>query len=86
MSLHACSTVTVEDIAVLGKCCLSGRDSSLNLLFLFVVSAAVSLSPVDVAFNVLDLSVVDKYWYVVFPQHLYLRIVQIQILIFSFNS
>ena len=38
---------------------LSGRNSSLNLLVLVFVSGAVSLSHVDVAFNVLDLSVVD---------------------------
>ena len=58
MSLQACSNVTLEDVAVLGECCPSGRDSSLNLLVLVFVSGAVSLSHVDVAFNVLDLSVV----------------------------
>ena len=52
MSLEACSNVTLEDVAVLGECCQTGRDSSLNLLVLVDVD-------VDVAFNVLDLSVVD---------------------------
>ena len=57
LSLQACSNVTLEIVAVLGECCPSGRDSSLNLLVLVFVSGAVSLSHVDVAFNVLDLSV-----------------------------
>ena len=48
----------------------SRLDSSLNLLVLVFVSGAVSLSQVDVAFNVLDLSVVDIYWCVVFHHHL----------------
>ena len=43
------------------KCCPFGRDSSLNLLVLVLVSGAVSLSQVDVVFNVLDLSVIDIY-------------------------
>ena len=32
--LQACSSVTLEDVAVLGECCPSGRDSSVNLLVL----------------------------------------------------
>ena len=44
---------------MLGESCPSGRDSSLNLLVLVFVSGAVTLSQVDVAFNALDLSVVD---------------------------
>ena len=40
MSLEACSYVTLEDVAVLGECCPSGRDSSLNLLILVFVSGA----------------------------------------------
>ena len=59
VSLEACSNVTFEDVAVLGKCRPSGRDSSLNLLVLVFVSGAVSLSQVDAAFNVIDLSVGD---------------------------
>ena len=34
--LQACSNVTLEDDAVLGECCPSGLDSSLNLLVLFL--------------------------------------------------
>ena len=59
LSLQACSSVTLEDVAVLGECCPSGRGCSLNLLVLVFASGAVSLSQVDVAFSVLDLSVVD---------------------------
>ena len=59
LSLQAGSNVTLEDIAVLGECCPSGRDSSLNLLVFVFGSGAVSLSQVDVPFNVLDLGVVD---------------------------
>ena len=59
MSVQACSNVILEDVAVLGECCPSGRDSSLNILVLNVISGVVYLSQVDVAFNVLDLSVVD---------------------------
>ena len=44
---------------MLGECCLSGSNSSLNLLVLVFVSGAVSLYHVVVAFNVMDLSVVD---------------------------
>ena len=55
----------------------SGRDSSLKeILVLVFVSGTVSLSQVDVAFNVLDLSVVDVYWCVVFHHHLSLQLVQ----------
>ena len=57
LSLQACSNVTLEDVVVLGKCCPSGRDSSLNLLVLVFVSGAVSLSQVDVAFSVLVFSI-----------------------------
>ena len=73
MSLQPCSNV--DDVAVLGECCPSGRDSSLNLLFLVFVTGVASLSQVDVAFNVLDLNVVDVYWCVGFHHHLFLRLV-----------
>ena len=46
-------------IAVLGECYPPGRDSSLNLLVWVFVSGVVSLSQGDVAFNALDLTVVD---------------------------
>ena len=59
LSLQACSNVTLEDVAVLVKSSPPGRDSSLNLHVLVFVSGVVSLSQVDVAFNVLDLSVID---------------------------
>ena len=85
-SLQACSNVTLEDIAVLGECCPSGRDSSLNLLVLVFVSGAMSLSQVDVAFNVLDLSVVYIYWCVGFHHHLCLRLVHLQTLVVTFIS
>ena len=63
--------ITLEDVAVLGECCPSGRDSSLNLLVMDFASDAVSLSQVDVAFNVHDLSVVDiLYCCVDFHHHL----------------
>ena len=63
MSLQVCSHVTLEDVAVLGECCPSGSDSSLKLLVLVLsISDAVYLSQVDVAFNVLDLGVVDIIW------------------------
>ena len=65
MSLQACSNVSLEDIALLGECCPSDRDSSLNLIVVVVVSGAVFLSQVDVAFNVFNRSVVDIYWGVV---------------------
>ena len=70
MSLRACANVTFEYVAVLGEYCPSGSDSPLNLLVLVVFSGAVSLSLVGVAFNVLDLSVVDIYWCGVFHHHL----------------
>ena len=82
MSLQACSNFTLENVAVLGECC----DSSLNLLVLVFVYGAVSLSQVDVVFNVLDLSVVDICWCVVFHHHLYLLLVHLQTLIFTFIS
>ena len=62
------------------------RYSSLNLLVLVFVSGAVSLSQVDIAFNVLDLSVVDIYWCVGFRHHLCLRLVHLQTLIVIFSS
>ena len=46
LSLQACSNFTLEDVAVLGECCLSGHGSSLNRTFLSFVSGAVSLSQV----------------------------------------
>ena len=55
---------------MLGECSPSGRDSSLNVLVLVFVSGALSLTQVDVAFNVPDLSVVDIYWCGVFHRHL----------------
>ena len=70
MSLQSCSSVTLEDVMVLGECCPSARDSSLNFRILVLVSGAVSLSQVDVVFNVVNLSVVDIYWCVVFHHHL----------------
>ena len=86
LSLQACSNVTLEDVAVLGKCCPSGGNSSVNLLLLVFVSDAVSLSQVDAAFNVLELTVVDIYWCVVFHYHHCLRLVHLQTLIFTFIS
>ena len=44
LSLQACTNVTLEDVAVVGECCPSGLDSSLNRLVLVFVSSAVSLS------------------------------------------
>ena len=44
----------------------SSRDSSLKLLVLFLVCGAVYMSEIDVTFNVLDLSVIDIYWCIVF--------------------
>ena len=60
-SLKAGSSVIIEDVAVLGECCPSGRDSSLNLLVLIFIFGAVSLSLVDAAFNVFYLSGVDLF-------------------------
>ena len=45
-------------LKMVDECCPSGRDSSLNLLVLVHVSGGVSLSLLDLVFNVLDLSVV----------------------------
>ena len=59
LSLQACSNVTLEDVSVLSEFCPSSRDSYLNLLVLVFVSDSVSLSQVDVAFNVLVLSDID---------------------------
>ena len=59
LSLHACPNVTTEDVAMLSECCPSGHDSSLNLIVLVFVPGAVSMSQIDVAFNVLDLDVAD---------------------------
>ena len=64
---------------MLGECCPSGRDSSLNLLVLIFVSDAVSLSQVDVAFNVLDLGVVDIHWCVILFHRLCLGLVHRQL-------
>ena len=58
-----------------------GHDSSLNLVF---ISGAVSLSHVDIPFNVFDLSVVDIYWCVGIHHHLCLRIVHLHTLIVAF--
>ena len=82
--LHACYNVTLEDVAVLGDSFPSDRDPSLNLLVLVFVSGAISLSQVDVAFNVLNLSVVDIYCRVVFHHHLRLRLFHLQTLSFIF--
>ena len=78
--------VTLEDVAILGECCPSGHGSSLDLIVLVFVSGAVSLSHVDVAFNVLYLSFVDIYWCVIFLHHLCLRLVNLQTMIFTFIS
>ena len=43
-SLQTCSNITIEDVAVLGECCPSGRDSSLNLLFLFFLWCCISVA------------------------------------------
>ena len=75
ISLQTCSNVTLEDVAVLGEYCPSGRDSSLNLIVLIVVSGAVSLSQVDIAFNILHLSDIGIYWSVGFHHHLCVRLV-----------
>ena len=83
---QACSNVTLEDVAVLDICCPHGRDSSLNLLVLVSVCVAVSLSQVDVPFNVLDLGVIDIYWCVVFHHHLCLRHVHLENCMMNFVS
>ena len=84
VSLQAYPNAMLEDLAVLGECSPPDRDSSLNLLVLVFGSGAVSLSQADVAFNVLDPSVVEIYWRVVFYHHLSLRLVHLQTLIFTF--
>ena len=43
LSLQACSNVTHDDVPMLGECCPSGRDYSLNLLVLVFVTAAVTV-------------------------------------------
>ena len=58
-SLQACSNDTLKYIAVLGECCPSSHDSSMNLLVFF--SGDVYLSRVDVACNVCYLNYVDIY-------------------------
>ena len=63
-------------------CLFSKPDSSLNLLVLVFVSGAVSLSQVDVALNVLNMSFIDVYRFVVFHHHLCLRRFHLQTLIF----
>ena len=70
---YVVANITLEDVAVLGECCPSSRDSSLNLIVLVFICGGISLSQVDVAFNVLDLSVVDIYLSVGFHHHLCLR-------------
>ena len=84
MSLQACSSVTLEDVAVLGECYPSGSDSSLNRHVLVFVAGVVSLSKVD--FNVLDLRVVDIYWYVGFHNHICIRLVHVKIPTFTLIS
>ena len=59
LSLQACLNATFEDVAVLSECCLSARDSFLNLLVLVFVSGAVYLCQVDVALYI------DIYIYIV---------------------
>ena len=55
-SLQIGFSVSLEYVMVLGECCPSTGDSSLNLIVLVFVSRAVSLSQVGIAFNVLSLS------------------------------
>ena len=52
------SNATTEYIAVHGECSPHNRDSSLYLLVMVFVSSDVSLSQVDVVFNVLYLNIV----------------------------
>ena len=54
LSLHACSNVTLEYVAVLDECSPFGRDSSLNFFVIF--ADAVYLSLVNVALNVFYLT------------------------------
>ena len=68
--------------------CLANAVHPARILLLislscFFFSGVVSLSQVDVAFNVLDLSVVDI---IVIHHHLCLRLVHLQTLIFTFIS
>ena len=57
----------------------------ISLYCLCFVSGAVALSKVDVAFNVLDRSVVDIYWCVGLHHHLCLRLVHLHSLIFTLS-
>ena len=84
LTCQTCRNVTLEDVAVFGEFCPSGRDSSLNHLVLAFVSGAISLSQVGGAFNVLDLGIVDIYLCVSFHHHFCLRLVHLQILVFTF--
>ena len=47
LSLQAFFKVALEDIAVLGECCPSGRDLSLNILVLVFVFGALYMSQAD---------------------------------------
>ena len=64
-------------------CCRAWQMSSIRPWFFNESSClgAVSLSLVDVTFNVLDLNDVDIYWCVIFHHHLCLRLVHFQTLI-----
>ena len=86
LSSARCSIVTFGYVALLGECCSSGRDSSLNLLVLGFFAGALYLSHADVTCNVLDLSVVDIYWCVIFHYQLCFRPARFQNLIFTFIS
>ena len=50
LSLQAYSNVTLKDVTVLGECCPSGRDSSLNLIWTF--SIWVLLTYIGVSFSI----------------------------------
>ena len=43
LSLQACSSVTSEDVAVLGECCPPVRDSCLNILILVFLWCCISV-------------------------------------------
>ena len=43
LSFYAYPNVTLEDVVVLGECCPSGRDSSLNFLVLVFVLSVMRL-------------------------------------------
>ena len=73
----------LEDVAVLGERCPSGRYSSLNLRVLVVASGVVSVSKVDVAVNVPSLSGVDI---LLCRHHFCLRFVHRQTQSFTFIS